>query len=126
MWADLNVASFLLSDGSFLVIVQVTRSSSVTGLVATPEMLEPHFLRLLNPDSPDRFPPLRPASEEHEEGVVTLPRLRNGESPRKAPPRSTQEARQAKTQVSSLRWCMYTLNRKWFDRLSRCFLVHPC
>lgn len=56
--ADLKSAAFLMSDGSFLLNVQVTWSSSVTGLVATPEMLEPHFLRLLNPD---RSPPLRPA-----------------------------------------------------------------
>lgn len=43
------------------LILQVTWSSSLKGLGATPEMLEPRFLLLLNPDSPDTFLPLHPA-----------------------------------------------------------------
>lgn len=65
------------------------------GLGATPEMLEPRFLLLLNPDSPDTFPPLHPSWEDHE-GGVNLPRLKNGERARKVPPSSTHKARRLK------------------------------
>lgn len=50
-------SSLLIDRPFFPPVPQVSRSSSATGPVATPEMSEPRFLRLLNPDG---SPPLHP------------------------------------------------------------------